>query len=78
MKTRKGNTSASKSLRWQIVSVVILVAVISLAIFNVNSRDATIADLQEQNYRLQKALEYALNKNHLDAQRTASKVSARK
>lgn len=53
---------------WQIFSVVILIVVITLSVFNVNSRDATISELREENYRLQKALEYALNKNEARAQ----------
>jgi hypothetical protein len=64
MKTPKRNFAASNSLLWwQIVSVVILIAVIGLAVFNVKSRDEAIADLTQENYRLQKALEYALNRN---------------
>jgi hypothetical protein len=56
---------------WQITSVAILAVVISLAIFNVRSRDETIVELRQENYRLVTALEHALNRNNLDVPRAA-------
>lgn len=64
---------------WQIFSVVVLIVVITLSVFNVNSRDATISELREENYRLQKALEYSLNRNDIETQAAAlSKKNAGK
>ncbi|HKQ31343.1 MAG TPA: hypothetical protein VJS66_08665 [Burkholderiales bacterium] len=78
MKKLKRNF-ASNSLVWQIGSVVVLGIVIGLAVFNVNSRDETITELKKENYQLQVALEYALNRKGPPAPlASSSKVTVRK